>query len=198
MSTGRRHSLLYELYLDSPVWRLRRWWWFMTSDCRCARCRRRLVLHGGGPATVTVHHRTYVRLGRERRGDVELLCGTLVLGLSPRRGLVAAAMTAAAVGDQAAGMPRRGIRMIDAGFARRAPVPRWVPSSLDGPRPLKVRFRPTPSPVPAVLSAEGRTISGILGRCRPAADASRGRPSAGRAQPGHGRPTAAVPDTRAV
>jgi hypothetical protein len=33
-----------------------------------------MVLHGGGPATVTVHHRTYARLGRERRGDVELLC----------------------------------------------------------------------------------------------------------------------------
>jgi hypothetical protein len=71
---GDRHSLLYKLYVGSPVWCLRRWWWFVTSDRRCARCRRRLVLHGGGPATVTVHHRTYARLGRERRTDIELLC----------------------------------------------------------------------------------------------------------------------------
>ena len=71
---GGRHSLLYELYIGSPLWRVRRWWWFVTRDRRCARCRRRLVLHGGGSATVTVHHRTDARLGRERRADVELLC----------------------------------------------------------------------------------------------------------------------------
>ena len=41
---------------------------------RCARCRRPLVLHGRGAATVTIHHRTYAWLGRERRGDVDLLC----------------------------------------------------------------------------------------------------------------------------
>jgi hypothetical protein len=69
-----RHSLLYELYIGSPLWRARRWWWFATSDRRCARCGRPLVLHGGGAATVTLHHRTYARLGRERRADVELLC----------------------------------------------------------------------------------------------------------------------------
>jgi hypothetical protein len=71
---GGRHSLLYELYIGSPLWRVRRWWWFVTGDRRCSRCGRRLVLHGGGPATVTVHHRTYARLGRERRADVQLLC----------------------------------------------------------------------------------------------------------------------------
>jgi hypothetical protein len=27
-----------------------------------------------GAGDVTVHHRTYARHGRERRGDVELLC----------------------------------------------------------------------------------------------------------------------------
>jgi AbrB family looped-hinge helix DNA binding protein len=32
------------------------------------------MLHGGGEMTVTVHHRTYARPGRERRGDVQLLC----------------------------------------------------------------------------------------------------------------------------
>jgi hypothetical protein len=31
-----------------------------------------MALHGRG--AVTVHHRTYARLGRERRPDVELLC----------------------------------------------------------------------------------------------------------------------------
>jgi len=67
MSGRRRHSLLYGLYIGLPIWRARRWWWFMTSDRRCGRCRRRLVLHGGGTATVTVHHRTYARLGHERR-----------------------------------------------------------------------------------------------------------------------------------
>jgi hypothetical protein len=75
------HSLLYELYMRSPIRRARRWWWFVTSDRRCAQCRRRLVLHGGGPATVTVHHRTYDRLGHERRGDVELLCWRCHRGL---------------------------------------------------------------------------------------------------------------------
>ena len=38
MSGRSRNSLLYELYFGSPLWRLRRWWWFMTSDRRCARC----------------------------------------------------------------------------------------------------------------------------------------------------------------
>jgi hypothetical protein len=71
---ARRDSVLYELYLGSPVRRIRRWWWFVTSDGRCARCRRRLVLHGCGPATITVHHRMYARLGHERREDVELVC----------------------------------------------------------------------------------------------------------------------------
>jgi hypothetical protein len=33
-----------------------------------------LVLQGGGAATVAAHQPTYTRLGRERRGDVELLC----------------------------------------------------------------------------------------------------------------------------
>ena len=74
MSGERRHSVLYELYMHSPIWQARRRWWFVTSDRRCSRCGRRLVLHGGGAATVTVHHRTYARLGHERREDVQLCC----------------------------------------------------------------------------------------------------------------------------
>jgi hypothetical protein len=69
---GGRHSLFYGVYLRSPIWRSRRWWWYVRSRRRCERCGRRIALHGRG--TVTVHHRTYARLGHERRSDVELLC----------------------------------------------------------------------------------------------------------------------------
>jgi len=88
---GGRRSLLYELYVGSPVWRARRWWWFVTSDRRCARCRRRLVLHGGGPATATVHHRTYARAGARRggrRARVRARPGGGVRGHPGRTGLV--------------------------------------------------------------------------------------------------------------
>jgi len=46
VSRRHRHSLLYALYIGSPVWRTRRWWWYVTSDRRCARCGRRVALHG--------------------------------------------------------------------------------------------------------------------------------------------------------
>jgi hypothetical protein len=62
-----------EVYVGLLLWRSRRWWWFLTSDRRCARCSCQLVLNGGARATVTVHHRTYARFGRERRSDIELL-----------------------------------------------------------------------------------------------------------------------------
>jgi 5-methylcytosine-specific restriction endonuclease McrA len=69
-----RHSLLYDLYMRSALWRFRRWLWFYGGDRRCEGCGNRLRLHGPGPRTLTVHHRTYRRLGRERRSDVQLLC----------------------------------------------------------------------------------------------------------------------------
>ncbi len=69
---ARRHSMLYDLYIGSWLWQLRRWWWYSTSTRRCARCSTALDLHG--PRAVTVHHLTYARLGRERRSDVQLLC----------------------------------------------------------------------------------------------------------------------------
>ncbi len=62
----RRHSLLYVLYLRSPIWRLRRRLWIIQAGGRCERCRSRRRL--------TIHHRTYRRLGHERRGDVTVLC----------------------------------------------------------------------------------------------------------------------------
>jgi len=66
MRRRRRHSLLYVIYLRSPLWRLRRWMWIVRAGGRCQRCHARRQL--------TVHHRTYRRLGNERRADVTVLC----------------------------------------------------------------------------------------------------------------------------
>jgi 5-methylcytosine-specific restriction endonuclease McrA len=62
----RRHSLLYTIYLRSPLWRLRRRIWILLAGGRCQHCHRRRHL--------TIHHRTYRRLGHERRADIEVLC----------------------------------------------------------------------------------------------------------------------------
>jgi single-strand DNA-binding protein len=61
-----RHSLTYDLYLHSPLWRLRRRIWILRAGGRCERCgtRRRL----------TIHHRNYKRLVHERREDIQVLC----------------------------------------------------------------------------------------------------------------------------
>ncbi len=66
MRRARRHSLLYATYLRSPLWRLRRRIWIVKAHGRCERC--------GSRRRLTIHHRTYVRLGRERRRDVSVLC----------------------------------------------------------------------------------------------------------------------------
>ena len=66
MRTRRRHSLLYVSYLHSPLWRLRRRIWIVRAGGRCQRCRSRRRL--------TIHHRTYQRLGHERRAEVTVLC----------------------------------------------------------------------------------------------------------------------------
>ena len=66
MRRGRRHSLLYAIYLRSPLWRLRRRIWILDARGRCERC--------GSRRRLTIHHRTYERLGRERRPDVTVLC----------------------------------------------------------------------------------------------------------------------------
>ncbi len=62
----RRHSLGYVLYLHSPLWRLRRRLWILQAGGRCERCRSRKRL--------TIHHRSYRRLGHERRSDIAVLC----------------------------------------------------------------------------------------------------------------------------
>jgi len=66
MRFRRRHSLLYLVYLRSPLWRLRRRLWILGAWGRCERC--------GSRRRLTVHHRTYQRLGHERRSDIEVLC----------------------------------------------------------------------------------------------------------------------------
>ena len=63
----RSHSLRYELYLRSPLWRVRRRLWILGAHGRCEDCRR-------WQRPLTIHHLTYRRLGRERRGDVRVLC----------------------------------------------------------------------------------------------------------------------------
>jgi 5-methylcytosine-specific restriction endonuclease McrA len=67
-----RHSLLYRVYLRSPLWRARRYFWWLMANGRCECCGEPCPLHGAG--AITVHHRSYARLGHERRGDVQLLC----------------------------------------------------------------------------------------------------------------------------
>jgi hypothetical protein len=62
-----RHSLRYTLYLRSPLWRLRRRMWIIAAGGRCENC-------GHRRQPLTIHHRTYTRLGRERRDDIQVLC----------------------------------------------------------------------------------------------------------------------------
>jgi 5-methylcytosine-specific restriction endonuclease McrA len=54
------------IYLRSPLWRLRRRIWIVRAGGRCQHCHSRRRL--------TIHHRTYRRLGHERRADVTVLC----------------------------------------------------------------------------------------------------------------------------
>lgn len=62
----RRHSLRYLIYLRSPAWRVRRRIWIFRAHGRCEQC--------GSRRRLTIHHRTYNRLGHERRSDVTVLC----------------------------------------------------------------------------------------------------------------------------
>ncbi len=67
MKRRHRHSLLYVVYLHSPLWRARRWLWILQAGGRCQDC-------GHRRRPLTIHHRTYTRLGYERRSDVAVLC----------------------------------------------------------------------------------------------------------------------------
>jgi len=85
-----RHSVLYTLYLGSPLCRARRWWWFVTGSRCCARCgrtsgpawRRRGDGDGDGASSDVRPARAWAA---QRRAAV-------VLGLPSRRWLVTASM----------------------------------------------------------------------------------------------------------
>jgi hypothetical protein len=63
---GGRHSLVYETYLQSPQWAQRRQRTLLLAGGACQRC---------GTHATDAHHTTYARLGHERDGDLEALCG---------------------------------------------------------------------------------------------------------------------------
>ena len=76
MKRRRRHSLLYVVYLHSPLWRVRRWIWILQAGGRCQDC-------GHRRRPLTIHHLTYKRLGHERRSDVAVLCWSCHQALHP-------------------------------------------------------------------------------------------------------------------
>lgn len=56
----------YQTYIHSPAWRARATAAKVRAGWRCQVCNR----EGG----LEAHHRTYERLGRERREDITVLC----------------------------------------------------------------------------------------------------------------------------
>jgi hypothetical protein len=66
-SRGRAHTMRYEVYLRSPLWRARRRLWILQTLGRCENCHRQR-------RPLTIHHLTYQRLGHERRTDIQVLC----------------------------------------------------------------------------------------------------------------------------
>jgi 5-methylcytosine-specific restriction endonuclease McrA len=69
--TRTRHSWLYRAYIERGgtlhwLWKIRRRRWLRQAGLTCERC--------GAWENLTIHHRTYERLGHERRADIEVLC----------------------------------------------------------------------------------------------------------------------------
>jgi hypothetical protein len=65
----RRYRDRYRAVLRSRRWRNLRRRAYKRSRGRCEHCRKRHFL-----GALQLHHKTYVRLGKERMRDVELLC----------------------------------------------------------------------------------------------------------------------------
>jgi hypothetical protein len=63
---GGSRSWYRDRYLRSPLWRARRARALALAGSRCERC--------GRAGRLDVHHATYKRLGRERDGDLHVLC----------------------------------------------------------------------------------------------------------------------------
>ncbi|WP_158809557.1 HNH endonuclease signature motif containing protein [Beijerinckia sp. L45] len=68
---ARSQACRYRAYITSDAWRFSpaRQGELLASGRRC-----RLCFKGGAGATLTVHHRTYARLGAEAPGDLTCLC----------------------------------------------------------------------------------------------------------------------------
>ena len=63
MKRGRPN---YFAYIESPAWQSKRQEAFRKYGRKCSVC--------GSEANLHVHHKTYVRLGRERLRDLQILC----------------------------------------------------------------------------------------------------------------------------
>lgn len=62
---GQRTVSDYEIYLQSPEWKIKADT-LKKENPNCSICNRRGILH--------VHHRTYVRCGKEEKFDLAVLC----------------------------------------------------------------------------------------------------------------------------
>jgi 5-methylcytosine-specific restriction endonuclease McrA len=63
---GYRYSQAYRDYMASQAWAARRAAALELAGHKCERC--------GAADRLTVHHRTYCRLGREAPADLQVLC----------------------------------------------------------------------------------------------------------------------------
>jgi hypothetical protein len=99
----RRHLLRYRLYLRSPLlWRLRRRIWIIRAGGCCRQC--------GSRRRLTIHHRTYARLGHERYADITVLCSLLAQsGAAEPEHIGRAALGNAAVSTEAVSVPPLGV-----------------------------------------------------------------------------------------
>jgi 5-methylcytosine-specific restriction endonuclease McrA len=69
----------YRAYIGpprSPAWEAKRRKKLEQQGYRCERCKRHKTQLRRGLEWLEVHHRTYVRLGRERLSDLQVLCNT--------------------------------------------------------------------------------------------------------------------------
>jgi 5-methylcytosine-specific restriction endonuclease McrA len=67
------HSQEYLDYLDSPEWRARKFEIINQRGPRCQRCGKTYLAMCAGEF-LSLHHKTYARLGKELAEDLELLC----------------------------------------------------------------------------------------------------------------------------
>lgn len=66
----RAHSVFYDWYINSVQWKELSRWCIIHAGYKCQRCRRTQTVH----RRLSTHHKTYIRLGRERLSDLVVLC----------------------------------------------------------------------------------------------------------------------------